>query len=189
MRSGHSTTRYLAAQQSTTQATLRAPRHLPRNPSRVRVVSPKILGAPKIFENERPKNRKNVCPIHCVWVPRARIQVANICPSNFPPVERSRRENHQEISTKNVSPQNFRCTQMSNEKFGEGTEPFTHNSAGGPPHGRGSRTMNSGRARDLSHTTRRAHRREPCRRKPGLGERHFYGPCRWSCLGLCLTLA
>ena len=50
-----------------------------------------------------------------------------------------------------------------NDKFGRGKEPFTHNSAGTPP-------------RTLQTKTRRR-------------DRIFNGPCRWSCLGLCLTLA
>ena len=122
----------------------------------------KFFVHPNIFENERPKNRKNVCPIHGVGATRADPSSQRL-PLEFPPVDRSRRENHQEISTKNVSPKIL------------GAQRY--------------RTKNSGRARNLSHTIRRAHRREPCRRKPGLGEPQFHGPCRWSCLGLCLTLA
>ena len=72
----------------------------------------------KNFENEGPKNATDVCQIHGVWVRRARIRVAAVCPSNFPPSAGPGAESTRDIDEKRFA-QNFGERNLG-EGWGEG---------------------------------------------------------------------
>ena len=101
----------------------------------------KISGAPEKFRKRRPqKAKKNLTYTGGVGATRADSSSRRL-PLEFSPVFRSRRGNHQEISTNNVWAKISGTRPFTHSSAGTPprTGPFTHSSAGTQPHGRTSR--------------------------------------------------
>ena len=105
------------------------------------IFTPKIALKPDVFSKIMTPKIAKFFANWGRWCATRADSSSRRLPLKFPPVGRSRRENHDEISTKNVSAKISGTGPFTHNSAGTPprTRPFTHSSAGTPPHGRTSR--------------------------------------------------